>query len=162
MTYFGPVRMPEGAGIGVQGVVNARGMFLAIGGNLANLERIAPDIFAVLNEAYEEKFDRWNGFMVETGATRLAWTNDDAPGALREVHADSYEFGSRIEYNRYHRGKLLHYDPSVPTRVADAFIDNVAPQSENHPTYRGFGQGGIASKIRAWLKRDTGVDDREQ
>lgn len=146
-----------GWGIGMQGLMEARGMFLAIGGALEDTEAVGPVIFEALNRQYERKFNDWNGYMVETGATKAAWTQNEAPGAIRNIFPESIEFGSDIAYNRYHYKELLSARDSevAATEITELVAEHYVPRSG---IFQSFSFGSAASTAMSYLRRLIGSE----
>ena len=146
----------QGLGVGVQGLLEAERLLLAIGNNIKNPQRAAPAVFDILNADQRRKFDNWRGkgnnppgsdYMVETGDTRSAWTINWAYGSIRQVHGKSIEFGSSIYYNRFHWRALSRYGRLVPAQLAEVFAEHFVP---DRVLVRGHTRGG--RQVRPYIR----------
>lgn len=117
-------------------------------------EVAAPLVNRVLNKEYTQRFQEWDGYMVETGATREAWTDDEATGALRRAHAGSIEYGSTIYYNRFHRSVLLYLSEKTLSEIEEAMASFFVPSGDLRPelTYvKGYDRGDN-ERVRPYVR----------
>lgn len=112
----------------------------------------APLLWGVLDEEYEGRFDEWYPAMYETGATRDAWTDDNADFALRDYHRGGIEFGSTLYYNRFHSGRLLKEDHLVTERLAQALAYYfVPPEDEMVPSWYRPRDPATGQFLKRWV-----------
>lgn len=117
------------------GVQQAEEFLQGIADRLTDISGAQPAIDQALDAAYQVRFERWRGYMVETGATRAAFTSDGASNAIRDAHHDAIVFGSNVEYDVFHARELLRVTPSMEAAISDSLIDFYAPDHEplGHP-----------------------------
>jgi len=85
---------------------------------------VASEIFKVMEEGYKRQWEAWHGYMVDTGATREAWTNSNAPGAIRgKAGYQTFHFGSTIYYNKYHAKTLIEPGERMSAEIVKALGD---------------------------------------
>lgn len=118
-------------GIQIVGRYEAERTINAIVTRLDHWQAAAPAIWSLLEDEYEQRFDDWFPHMYETGATKDAWTDSGAFGALRRAHGGGIEFGSTIYYNRFHSGELLESDSLTEDKLAELLASFVvAPDAD--------------------------------
>jgi hypothetical protein len=76
-----------------------------------------------LNAAYRERWHRWRGYLVDSGQLRASFTSDGAQGAVRRAHGGMIEFGSDLEYARYHSKPLLKTTPTMNVVLSQILVD---------------------------------------
>jgi hypothetical protein len=149
-----PAAAVPDTGIGIQGRVEAQRMLLYISGRLEQMEAGAPGVFAVLNRYFEVKWRNWAGYLVETGDLRDSWTDDNAPGAIREAQGEVLEFGSDVEYSRFHVPAILGGRPQrLNEEIAEVYAEYLVPHSGGDGL-RPSGSSGTALSLRKLLEDD--------
>lgn len=121
--------MAEEAFFGVVGIRNASNTLLAIRNNLEHPETAAPFIYNQLEEAYDRKFDDWNGYLVETGTLRDSLTESGGPYAIRRAHNQAIEFGTSLPYARFHWKALLDLHGDTEGRMAEGMAAYFAAEA---------------------------------
>lgn len=151
-----------GSGIGIQGLREARGMLLAIGGRLEDPAGMASVVFPMLEREYVKRFDRWYPRMYDTGDLRHSLTEEHANGAIREIHLDSIDFGTSIPYAKFHWRKLLAHSPGLDDRIVTALAAYYVPFGRGgggHGDSLSSSLGGYGARIMARLELE---DDGEE
>ncbi len=101
-----------------------------------------PILSGILEAEYEDLWDHnfghGEGYLYETGATKDAFTDSSALGAVRNAHHGGFEFGSNISYNRFFARDLLGpaSEPWVLDRLSSALAYYfVPPEDEVKPSW---------------------------
>src|SRR3954468_10191813 len=88
------------------GVEEASSWLDGIAGHLGDLQGAEDQIDAALRSAYTLRWREWAGDLFDTGRLARSFTSLQGGGdALRKAHRDSIEYGSRVEYARFHSGR---------------------------------------------------------
>jgi hypothetical protein len=107
------------------GLGEAEMMLTRIAHNLSDVRGAKPAVDESLSQAYEERFRRWNGFMVDTGKTKEVWTskqNESGNDAIRLAHFDAIEYGSSVWYNTFHAKALLRVTPTMRVKISELML----------------------------------------
>jgi hypothetical protein len=112
---------------------------------LSTLEVVAPAIFNVLERAEQRLFDWWGGKYVRTGTTMASLTQAHGAMGVREVHPDTFTFGTRVDYAPYLREEsgrsavLINIRPSNIAEIHAVILEFLM---------RDIGGGGALGRFR--------------